>query len=146
MTEASVSSSRKRTTRSEISPPPKRQRKAVGTAHKSTSQETKTAITRKRVNSKASHTEVVVDEIVKIEEATKNSLVQATESISKVKTKKKTKEEARNPIVEETVSVTKAKIKRKTKEEKEAEEMPIAARTVGSKILVGAHVSAAGGK
>jgi hypothetical protein len=35
--------------------------------------------------------------------------------------------------------------KRKTKEEKEAEAMPIAARTVGSKIVIGAHVSGAGG-
>lgn len=34
---------------------------------------------------------------------------------------------------------------RKTKEEKEAEAMPLAARTVGSKLYIGAHVSAAGG-
>jgi hypothetical protein len=36
--------------------------------------------------------------------------------------------------------------KRKTKEEKEAEAMPIAARTVGSKIVIGAHISSAGGR
>jgi AP endonuclease-1 len=35
--------------------------------------------------------------------------------------------------------------KRKTKEEKEAEAMPLAARTVGHKLFIGAHVSAAGG-
>lgn len=35
--------------------------------------------------------------------------------------------------------------KRKTKEEKEAEEMPLAARTVGHKLYIGAHVSSAGG-
>ncbi|KAK3724503.1 DNA-(apurinic or apyrimidinic site) lyase [Vermiconidia calcicola] len=35
--------------------------------------------------------------------------------------------------------------KRKTKEEKEAEAMPIAARTIGHKLLIGAHVSSAGG-
>jgi AP endonuclease-1 len=35
--------------------------------------------------------------------------------------------------------------KRKTKEEKEAEAMPLAARTLGHKLFIGAHVSAAGG-
>jgi AP endonuclease-1 len=35
--------------------------------------------------------------------------------------------------------------KRKTKEEKEAEAMPLAARTIGSNIVLGAHVSSAGG-
>jgi len=39
----------------------------------------------------------------------------------------------------------KVKKKRKTKEEKEAEAMPLAARTSGTKLLLGAHVSAAGG-
>jgi hypothetical protein len=49
--------------------------------------------------------------------------------------------------VGEDGSVKKRKVvhKRKTKEEKEAEAMPIAARTIGSKILIGAHVSSAGG-
>ena len=41
--------------------------------------------------------------------------------------------------------IKKVKKKRKTKEEKEAEAMPIAARTIGSKLFLGAHVSAAGG-
>lgn len=36
--------------------------------------------------------------------------------------------------------------KRKTKEEKEAEAMPLAARTVGHKLFIGAHVSSAGGQ
>ena len=44
------------------------------------------------------------------------------------------------------VAVAKVVRKRKTKEEKEAEMQPLAARTVGSKLLVGAHVSAAGGR
>ncbi|KAF2088572.1 DNA-lyase, partial [Saccharata proteae CBS 121410] len=35
--------------------------------------------------------------------------------------------------------------KRKTKEEKDAEAMPLAARTLGSKLAIGAHVSSAGG-
>ncbi|OCK80028.1 AP endonuclease [Lepidopterella palustris CBS 459.81] len=42
-------------------------------------------------------------------------------------------------------SSSKVQRKRKTKEGKEAEAMPLATRTVGSKLLVGAHVSAAGG-
>jgi len=37
------------------------------------------------------------------------------------------------------------KRKRKTKEEKEAEAMPLAARTLSSNMLIGAHVSSAGG-
>lgn len=40
----------------------------------------------------------------------------------------------------------KVKKKRKTKEEKQAEAMPLAARTVGHKLFIGAHVSAAGGR
>jgi len=39
-----------------------------------------------------------------------------------------------------------AKKKRKTKEEKEAEAMPLSARTVGHKLFIGAHVSSAGGQ
>ncbi|KAK3058210.1 DNA-(apurinic or apyrimidinic site) lyase [Extremus antarcticus] len=39
----------------------------------------------------------------------------------------------------------KVKRKRKTKEEKEAEAMPLAVRTVGHKLYIGAHVSSAGG-
>ncbi|OQO04009.1 hypothetical protein B0A48_10652 [Cryoendolithus antarcticus] len=35
--------------------------------------------------------------------------------------------------------------KRKTKEEKEAEAMPLAARTIGHKLFIGAHISSAGG-
>jgi len=46
---------------------------------------------------------------------------------------------------EEAETPAKVKRKRKTKEEKEAEMLPFAPRTVGSKLLLGAHVSAAGG-
>jgi len=46
---------------------------------------------------------------------------------------------------EEVETPAKVKRKRKTKEEKEAEMLPLATRTVGSKLLLGAHVSAAGG-
>lgn len=39
----------------------------------------------------------------------------------------------------------KATRKRKTKEEKEAENMPLATRSVGHRLFIGAHVSSAGG-
>jgi AP endonuclease-1 len=40
----------------------------------------------------------------------------------------------------------KVKKKRKTKEEKAAEAMPIASRSIGHKLFIGAHVSSAGGQ
>ncbi|KAL4929362.1 DNA-(apurinic or apyrimidinic site) lyase APN1 [Aspergillus undulatus] len=45
----------------------------------------------------------------------------------------------------QTVAATKTTKKRKTKREKEAEAMPLRARTQGLRMYVGAHVSAAGG-
>ena len=47
--------------------------------------------------------------------------------------------------IEVTVTKKKVQRKRKTKEDLKAEAMPLAVRTVGSKLLVGAHVSGAGG-
>ena len=46
------------------------------------------------------------------------------------------------------VGEKKAKVKRhrKSKEQREAEAMPVAARTVGHKLFIGAHVSSAGGQ
>ena len=41
---------------------------------------------------------------------------------------------------------TKTKNKRMTKEEKAAAAMPLATRTVGHKLFIGAHVSGAGGQ
>jgi AP endonuclease-1 len=51
------------------------------------------------------------------------------------------------PVEDPEEPETKPKVvkKRKTKEEKEAEAMPLAARTLGHKLFIGAHVSAAGG-
>jgi AP endonuclease 1 len=77
------------------------------------------------------------------------SAKKAQKPVIKAKVKKTIKSEVQ--ISEEAVQAngtttsTKAKRKRKTKEEKEAEMQPLAARTIGSKVLVGAHVSAAGG-
>ncbi|GAB7346688.1 hypothetical protein MBLNU459_g1808t1 [Dothideomycetes sp. NU459] len=47
--------------------------------------------------------------------------------------------------IDHQVTEKKAVRKRKTKEEKEAEAMPLAARTLGHKMYIGAHVSSAGG-
>lgn len=44
------------------------------------------------------------------------------------------------------IESVKRKSKRKTKEEKEAEAMPLAARTKGLAMFIGAHVSSAGGQ
>jgi AP endonuclease-1 len=66
----------------------------------------------------------------------------------KIKVKKvveKKEGEAEEELNENGTVKKKVTRKRKTKEEKEAEAMPLAARTLGSKILVGAHVSSAGG-
>lgn len=64
-----------------------------------------------------------------------------TKGRAKVKTEVKEEELVGNGEITET----KIKRKRKTKEEKEAEAMPLAARTIGHKLFIGAHVSAAGG-
>lgn len=62
---------------------------------------------------------------------------------AKSKQRKKTKRE--EDIEEGEERPEKAKRKRKTKEEKESEVMPLAARTNGLKMFVGAHVSSAKG-
>ena len=57
------------------------------------------------------------------------------------------KEETTEADGDEPAAVAKpAAKKRKTKEEKEAEAMPLAARTIGHKLFIGAHVSSAGGQ
>lgn len=57
------------------------------------------------------------------------------------------KQEIKNEVEKvEQNGETAVKRKRKTKEEKEAEAMPLAARTVGHKLFIGAHVSSAGGQ
>ncbi|KAI4755603.1 AP endonuclease [Aureobasidium sp. EXF-3400] len=59
--------------------------------------------------------------------------------------KKATKSTKPVEDIEEPETKPKVVKKRKTKEEKEAEAMPLAARTIGHKLFIGAHVSAAGG-
>lgn len=81
-----------------------------------------------------------------IEEADTTSSITAVKEESTVKTeggdiKVKTEVEAAS-----TVQTKPARKGRKTKEEKEAEAMPLAPRTQGLKMFVGAHVSAAKGE
>lgn len=70
------------------------------------------------------------------------------ETLSKGRSRKKpeAKEEVNKGDNDEKTAGKPAKKKRKTKEEKEAEAMPLAARTVGHKLFIGAHVSSAGGQ
>lgn len=55
------------------------------------------------------------------------------------------KRKAKQEAAQDQEEKPKVKRKRKTQEEKDAEAMPIAARTLGSKMYIGAHVSAAKG-
>lgn len=76
---------------------------------------------------------------VKEEQEEEEETAPATKGNRPVKPKAKAlKEEGE----EDVKKVTK---KRKTKAEREAEAMPLAARTIGHKMVIGAHVSAAGG-
>lgn len=71
--------------------------------------------------------------------------VQAKPHRSKPSTQKRKLEEITIKGEEGKDSPGKSKRKRKTKEEKEAETMPLAARSTGLRMFVGAHVSAAKG-
>ncbi|KAI5194875.1 AP endonuclease [Aureobasidium subglaciale] len=96
-----------------------------------------------------------VEEPVPVKKTRQRKAVKVEEDVeaSPKETKKPTKstKPIEEPQEEETKAVqgqaTKPKVvrKRKTKEEKEAEAMPLAARTLGHKLFIGAHVSAAGG-
>jgi AP endonuclease-1 len=100
---------------------------------------------------KGKSTTIIKAEIEEEEEKEEDSEI-IDEKFPKKTTQKRTKKQTVEKTEEtedvgEDGSVKKRKVvhKRKTKEEKEAEAMPIAARTLGSKILIGAHVSSAGG-
>jgi hypothetical protein len=69
-----------------------------------------------------------------------------TKPLPKGRARKKSeaKEEAKEEDNDGKVTEKPVKKKRKTKEEKEAEAMPLASRTVGHKLFIGAHVSSAG--
>lgn len=79
------------------------------------------------------------------EESGSQDSQQVTTARGKKREVKVKKEEAVRDEPEDGTTQKKVKRKRKTKEEKEAEAMPLAARTVGHKLFIGAHVSSAGG-
>ncbi|KAI4729286.1 AP endonuclease [Aureobasidium sp. EXF-10728] len=91
-----------------------------------------------------------------VKKARQRKTVKVDQAISPPPAKRANKSTKSTSIIEETNEAetttvdaqdTKTKVvrKRKTKEEKEAEAMPLAARTLGHKLFIGAHVSAAGG-
>ncbi|KAL8709484.1 MAG: hypothetical protein Q9225_007447, partial [Loekoesia sp. 1 TL-2023] len=85
-------------------------------------------------------------ETVKTEE---ENTAAAQDTPKKTRKRKTTKQEAEAAEhingEEEEATPKKPKRKRKTQEEKDAEAMPLAARTTGIRMLIGAHVSAAKG-
>lgn len=85
---------------------------------------------------------------IKEEELLEGDDLETSISIKKKKSSvaadKEIKEEVE--IEEQGIIATKSTKKRKTKAEKEAEMLPLAARTKGLQMFVGAHVSAAKGR
>ncbi|KAK4992926.1 DNA-(apurinic or apyrimidinic site) lyase [Elasticomyces elasticus] len=69
----------------------------------------------------------------------------ATTATNTPKVTKRRKTKVQEDSTEAAQDDKRVKRKRKTKEEREAEAMPLAARTVGHKMFIGAHVSSAGG-
>ncbi|KAJ9664806.1 DNA-(apurinic or apyrimidinic site) lyase [Coniosporium apollinis] len=144
----------------EVSVPAKRARRAKGpqpkyaeeTEGEDGSEAVVTTLKKRGQAKKASATVTVAEEVdIEIEveagvEATANGTPAKPKKRAK-KTKSTIKEEVKieEQDGEDGTVIKKVKRKRKTKEEKEAEAMPLAARTVGTKLLVGAHVSSAGG-
>ncbi|TKA64855.1 hypothetical protein B0A55_11746, partial [Friedmanniomyces simplex] len=87
---------------------------------------------------------------VKIEVKQQEDIAAATESGEVAPKKRRARKEVKGEIqLDENGEVVekRVKVKRKSKAEKERElvDMPLAARAVGHKLLIGAHVSAAGG-
>jgi AP endonuclease-1 len=124
----------------------KRSRKTQNLVYTETSEqeeidEAEVKITLKK-NKRTAKDEVGEDVKVKVEPVQAKG-VPHTAKAKRVKTTQVAKVEEK--IYEEGEVEVKVKRKRKTKEQKEAEAMPLAARSLGSKVLVGAHVSSAGG-
>jgi AP endonuclease-1 len=132
------SSPGKRAARGDISPPVLKRQKRQSTAkevkyQESPDEEVEVATPKKQPNSAKKKTPVKVTRVLQ-ETIQKNGV--------KVETEIKEESKVVNGTTVEKITV---KRKRKTPNKKEAETMTLASRTIGSKILVGAHVSAAGG-
>ena len=96
------------------------------------------AVTQKKVGAKGD--ESVGAEVASLEKTQKSGRKGVEAIVEEVEAKNKVDTGKGGAVVKKT------KRKRKTKEEKEAEAMPLAIRTVGHKMFVGAHVSSAGGR
>lgn len=128
----------------------KRQRSTVNLKEASSSDETETKVAAKSPPKKAARTktrrtsvkkEQVHDtELVSSAEIQQKDLIKSEEEDFTVEAEDEAEVEAETAIQKKP-----ARKRRKTKEEKEAEAMPLAARTQGLKMFVGAHVSAAKG-
>ncbi|KAE9990759.1 hypothetical protein EG327_000992 [Venturia inaequalis] len=135
-----------------IVPPASRAKRARKTAVYTEVDEEEEEIVKKEVvtkgTPKSKKAKVVTTSIKEEEEVEINGYEsEGSESPKKVtKSKSKVKKVVKKEEVEGDGTVKKKVVrKKKTKEEKEAEAMPLLARTIGSKIVVGAHISSAGG-
>ncbi|KAK3640673.1 DNA-(apurinic or apyrimidinic site) lyase [Elasticomyces elasticus] len=144
---------------SELSPPPKDLDQAVAGANGHAEKESERPAKKPKTKQTTTKVETVVSDEsarpakkttrarkVKIEveeEAQEEQTKEATPKKSRVRKVKEEEEVDENGDIIEK----KPKAKRKSKADKERElvEMPLAARTIGHKLLIGAHVSAAGG-
>jgi AP endonuclease 1 len=136
--EAAVGAGRKRRVEEAVEGTPKRQRRAT-TAKQSYKEEEDEEEVVKPSPRKDRNPRKTASARVKSEVESTADTKQSPQKAIVVKEE----EEAEQPSTAK--GKTAVKRQRKTKEEKDAEAMPLAARTVGSKLFLGAHVSAAGG-
>lgn len=132
-TNGTVASTQKRTTRTRKVKPEPEEEEAASSAEEAPKPAPKKRQTKVKVVKK--------EEAEEEEELAKPLPKGRARKKAEVKEEEPFKEESNAKAVEKPV-----KKKRKTKEEKEAEAMPLSARTVGHKLFIGAHVSSAGGQ
>lgn len=121
---------------------------------KATSNGTRGSKRKRQVKAEVNYQEADEDDVEEEAPAKKTRQRKATKveeeeevqaSPKKTKRTKKTVQAVEPEAADGQSAASKPKAKRKTKEEKEAEAMPLAARTLGHKLFIGAHVSSAGG-
>jgi AP endonuclease-1 len=126
----------------EISKPTPKKRLGKAKVVKEEGAEEEDVVTKPLLNGRARKKPEVNGEKAKQEE--EDGIVKPSPK-GRARKKPEVKEEAKEEDNDGKATEKPVKKKRKTKEEKEAEAMPLAARTVGHKLFVGAHVSSAGG-
>jgi AP endonuclease 1 len=146
MTAREGSATKKRSARLEISPPPKRSKRASTTAAQPIYKE-ESDVDEQDV--KVTSKKTLIKHRISLKAEEDEDTVLSVKQVTKVGRKVKVEQRGTTIETSQETNGTDIKVKRnprKTKEEKAAEAMPLAARTIGSKILVGAHISAAGGE